>query len=162
MDHVFEIKDTYLDTLKSDGFNSFDIFSEIEKVTGDSGIFVGSPLPKKKQVLPAVFRLGVSHKLQDKAMIGLDLVVPLNDVPGNYQKPVFSIGGDFVLTKGLRIYTGYMLGGNFGANLPVGITLILGKNQNYELSVSSTDIITFFKENRPTLSLNAGLIRWTF
>lgn len=160
--NTFEIIDTRLDTLKSDGFNSFDFFSEIEKITGDSGIFIGTPMDKKKELLPTVFRFGVSHKLEDKAMIGLDLVIPVNEVPGNYQRPVVSIGGDFILTKGLRIYTGFMWGGNFGTNFPVGMTWILGKNQNYELSVSSTDIITFFRQNRPTLSLNAGLIRWTF
>ena len=91
--------------------------------------------------------------------LGTDIIVPMNDEAANFNKAMIGFGGDFKPIKWLRLQAGFMSGGNYDFQIPVGITFI-AKKGTYEAGFASRDAITFFSQNGPTLSLSMGFIRW--
>jgi len=144
----------------SSGFDSYNLFEEAENIVGEDGLFRWNGLAEKKEKLPTNVRAGASFQPNEKIEAGLDIVVPLNDVAGSYEKALMAFGIDVTPIPWLRLSTGVTTGGNYGFNLPMGIVLIVG--ETWEAGVASRDVITFFSQNRPTLSLSAGLLRFKF
>ena len=124
-------------------------------------MFKWSGSAEKKVALPTHLRAGVSFKPIEKFEIGIDLIIPTNDVAGSYGKPVFSVGMDVTPLPWLRLSTGITTGGNYGFNLPAGVVLLIGEG-TWEAGLASRDIITFFAKDSPTLSMTMGLLRFRF
>ena len=92
----------------------------------------------------------------------MDVVGPFNqDNPGSLQNPVFSFGGDIKPVKWLRLSMGYLGGGIYKHNMPVGINFILGGG-TYEFGISSRDALTFFLDGSNSISSAFGFARVRF
>ncbi len=101
--------------------------------------------------------------MDEKWNVGIEAVFPLNDVAGNFQKPVFSVGGEYKIGAWLRLGSGFLFGGNYGNSLlmPFGITFITSGGI-WEMGVASRDITTYIKSSNPVLSLSTGFLRFRF
>jgi hypothetical protein len=105
--------------------------------------------------------MGASMEFAEKAHVGLDIVVPMNDEPGNFSDPVIALGGDIEPFKWVRLSAGFMTGGGYDLRIPLGFTII-SKKGSYEMGISSRDMLTFITKNGPTLSMSTGFMRFRF
>ena len=165
--NVFTAKDTILSDLGTTddpgrGFDSYNIFAEAEKISGDEGLFKWQSLEKKKVKLPTLIRAGASYKIEEIAEVGLDMVISANKEAGSYEKAIFSIGGDLKPTRWLRLSTGFTFGGNYGFNIPIGVRVVTGEEGRWEAGIASRDALTFFTQQGPTLSAGFGFLRFRF
>jgi len=159
--NVYEANDDSLLDLTSGGFDSYNILQEAQDVMGEDGMFDWTGIVEKKVSLPTNMRIGASFQPNEKFEAGMDIIIPVNDVAGSYGKALLAFGLDVMPLPWLRLSSGISSGGNYGFNLPIGIVLMLG-DDSWEIGVASRDVITFFSENRPTLSLSAGFLRFRF
>lgn len=160
--NVYTAQDTALSTFANEGFEGYDIFAEAGEIAGDDGLFKWEGGSKLVSKLPTTLRIGASHKMEDKAEIGFDMIFPLNDQPGTIKKPYWAIGGDLKVLKFLRLSTGLAYGGNYDkrVNIPLGITFVIGEQASWEIGFASRDAITYFREKGPALSFAFGFLRF--
>ena len=119
--NVYKAKDDTLYSLSSPGFTTYNFFDQAEVITSDLGIFDWEGVSERKVATPGMLRAGVSYLIKDKAEVGMDLIVPLNEVPGNLVKPQFSVGGEYAPVKFMTLQMGVITGGNYDTRLPMGI-----------------------------------------
>lgn len=160
--NVYTAQDTTLSNMESGGFSNYNIFSEADEIASDEGLFKWQGKQKLVTKLPTTFRMGISHQLEDKGEVGIDIIVPMNKQPGSIQKPYWAIGGDFKVFRFLRLSSGIAYGGNFDkrVNIPLGITLVLGEQAAWEIGFASRDAITYFRQKGPALSFAFGFLRF--
>jgi hypothetical protein len=156
--NAYEIQDTVIKSVdySTSGFNGFDISNDLIKWKG---------VDKITTKLPATLRMGASlHLLDNKVDLGMDIVIPLNKVPGAYNHPLISIGGDLYPVRWFKVSTGMYIGGNTAAkfNLPLGVGIIAGENGTYEFGVATRDIISYIKPEGPSYSAAMGFLRFRF
>ena len=159
--NVYTAKDTLLYDTENAGLNGYNVINQLGDLVGDEGIFSWDGLASKKVNLPTVFRAGASLRFNDKIELGCDLLLPTNTVPGSLEGAMFGLGADITPVRWLNLSGGFVTGGNYDFQIPIGITLI-AKNGSYEMGVASRDAITFFAQNGPTLSLSTGFMRFRF
>ena len=163
--NVFTVKDTVLDAIDSkskfDGFDSYNFYGDLNELATDNGFITWKGNQEKKADLPTMIRLGASYKFGRMLELGVDVIIPTNEAPGNLDKRLLCLGGDFSPFRWVKISTGVMNGGNFSTNVPAGITFIIGKGL-YETGIATRDILTYFKPNHPTLSYSYGFMRLRF
>jgi hypothetical protein len=85
----------------------------------------------------------------------------MNDEPGSFQKPIIGFGGDIKPAKWVKLQAGFVTGGNYDFQIPVGVVFTT-KGGSYETGIASRDAITFFTKNGPVLSLAIGFMRFRF
>ena len=159
--NVYTVKDTLLYDSQNPGLNNYNIFTQMSDIIGKNGFLEVSGEQERVVKLPSMARFGASLIIGKIAELGMDMIFPFNDVAGNYEKPVIGFGGDLTPVKWIRLQAGFMTGGNYDFQIPVGITII-AKGGTWEAGVASRDAITFFTENGPTLSLSTGFMRFRF
>lgn len=159
--NVYTMKDTLLFDTESNGLESFDIASSFQSLLGDNGVFEYEGEQELKVQLPTKFRFGASLALGEKIEVGIDYMQPLNDAPGNMERPMFGIGGDIKPLPFLKLSAGLLAGGNYDTQIPIGLG-IFAPSGTYEFGIASRDAITFFAKNGPTLSLSMGFMRFRF
>lgn len=157
--NVYTAKDTLLWSMDSEGFNSLNFFDEADQVQSDEGMFTWEGVKDKKVKLPTNFRAGFGYIVNEKVEVGVDIVVPINDAPGNYEKMAWGVGGDFLATDFLRLSLGVSGGGNYGTNVPFGITF-MAPSGSWEGGVAVRDMTTFFGETNPNISMAFGFLRF--
>ena len=163
--NVYELNDTLLKEFNSDGFDSYNVPAEMNEVFDLDGIIKWKGQQSYKTKLPTTWRFGVSYELlEGKAHAGLDLVVPLNDAPGNFANPIYAIGGDISPFTWFQFQTGLSYGGNTSTslNIPIGIKFRVGERGTWEVGFASRDFITWFSQNTPHLSGSMGFLRFRF
>jgi hypothetical protein len=160
--NIYTAQDTLLYDFESEGFEGYNLFSEAGQIAADDGLFKWKGNSKLVTKLPTTLRIGASHKLEDKAEIGIDMIFPLNDQPGTLKKPYWALGGDIKVLKFLRLSSGIAYGGNYDkrVNIPVGITFVIGEQASWEIGFASRDAITYFREKGPALSFAFGFLRF--
>lgn len=159
--NVYSASDTLLYDSESGGLNSWDVKEQFESFVGENGLFKWDGLQERKVKLPTTMRLGASYVINEKIEIGADMIMPFNEEPGNYEKAVIALGGDIQPIPWLRLSGGFVTGGNYKFQIPVGILFIAGGG-TWEAGVASRDAISFFVSNGPTLSLSTGFMRFRF
>ncbi len=123
-----------------------------------------TPQPIRKTDLPANARFGASYEYLRTLHLGFDVVVPLNEVAGNLEEPLYAIGGDFRFSKIFKLSSGVNIGGNNGGkvNVPLGITY-MAKKGFYEAGIATRDFITYLSNSEgSTLSFASGFLRFKF
>lgn len=163
--NAFSVKDTLFTEIESGGFESFNLVQELQTIASDGGLFDFQPQNSLTVALPSTFRMGASLDLKKNTIhVGADVVIPLNDVPGNFEQPIVGLGGDFRIIKNFEIELGMQYGGNTQErlNVPIGLTFHAGKSSNWEAGVASRDMVTWFRENAPNLSAAFGFMRFRF
>jgi hypothetical protein len=160
--NVFTASDTFLTSLTTRGFTNYDFFLNAQQFDGfQKDLIKWDGLKNRAQFLPTKFRFGAAV-VKKNMQAGVDLVVPLNDRAGNFQKPFVSLGGEVRILGFLQLGSGIMFGGNYTSTLiPFGITLVTGGGF-WEMGIASRDISTFLKKSNPMLSLTTGMLRFRF
>ena len=159
--NVYSIQDTLVYDTESEGINNYNVASSLGEFTGDNGLLRYKGEQERITKLPGSLRLGASMVLGEKAELGLDIIMPTNDEPGNIDKAIIGVGGDINPIPWVRLSAGFVTGGNYGTQIPVGISLFAPSGA-YEFGIASRDAISFFTQNGPTLSLSLGFLRFRF
>jgi hypothetical protein len=159
--NVYTANDALLTDLSSTGLDSYNVLDGIDQFVSKDGVVQWQGEKSRTVALPTNMRLGAGLLLGEIAEVGVDAVVPLNDEPGGYDKAVIGIGGDLRPLKWLQLSAGVVTGGDYDTKLPVGITFDVAHG-TWEFGVASRDAITFFTQDRPTISLCMGFLRFRF
>lgn len=159
--NVYEVSDTLLIDMDENGIDNYQIFEQASNFVGQEGFLTWKGLETKEVKLPTLIRTGASYRFGEKLEAGVDLIIPGNDEPGTIEGAVFAFGGDFQPVKWVRLSAGFITGGNYDFNLPMGITLF-SPDGTWEGGIASRDILTFVTDSSPTLSLATGFLRFRF
>jgi hypothetical protein len=160
--NVYRVKDTLVSSFSFSGITDFNITKSVNQMLSSGGLLSleGEQIYKVKN--PANFRFGASYELRKLLSVGFDLVAPFNrENPGSIQNVVFSIGGEIRPIPFIAISTGYILGGIYKNNIPLGINFILG-NGRYEMGISSYNISSIFYKESHSISTAFGFARVRF
>lgn len=161
--NVYEASDTLLSSITNSGFYNYNFFQNAQQFDGfQKDMIKWRGLQNRRQSLPTKLRLGFAMTTE-RYNVGAEVVIPLNDVAGNFTKPVYSMGGEYKVKHWLRVGSGFLFGGNYGNTIlmPLGITFIATGGM-WEMGVASRDIITYVKNTNPVLSMSTGLLRFRF
>ncbi len=159
--NVYSSKDTLIHDIESSGIESYNVFTEFDVFAGKDGVFKWTGEEEKKVTLPTQMRLGLAYFINEKFRLGLDMVAPLNEEPGNLNGFVFAMGGEYLASKVIRVSTGFSAGGNYAFRIPLGLNFVINEGA-WEFGVASRDILYFFKDDQPNFSLAAGFLRFRF
>ncbi len=160
--NVYQLKDTLMVSLSSTGVQNFNLFNQLKNMLGPNGMLKVEGQQTYNTQLPGMVRAGASILLGKIANVGVDFVMPTNNtVPGTINNPLIGIGGDLMPIPWLKLQAGFITGGNYGYQIPVGI-MFIAPGGAYEAGIASRDAITFFTQHGPTLSLSTGFIRMRF
>jgi len=157
--NAFSANDGYLEDLASSGLDSYNLIDGINDFASQNSVLEWKGERSRKVPLPSNLRVGTGVLLGDVAELGADVVVPMNDQPGNFDRAIVGIGGDIRPVKWFQFSAGLMTGGGFRTRLPVGIAFNVA-NGTYEVGIASRDVITFFASHDPTISLCFGFLRF--
>jgi len=167
--NVYKAWDGGVWRIDTPGLDNYNIFTEGQLINTDNGpppedtTLVG--ISKLKLNLPMHFRGGISYVFNQYIEAGLDVLVPLGDkVPGAYEASIFGIGVRANPANWVQLSMGLVTGGKFGTNVPFGITFypIRNDNTSWEVGIATRDMLTMFKQNKPTVSYAFGFIRFSF
>jgi hypothetical protein len=160
--NVYEAIDTLVVDISNSGLQDVNITNSVPNLLEDTGLLKLKGKESFTVSLPATFRIGGSIELGKVAHFGIDLVAPLNDVPGSFNAFSWGVGGDIKLFKGsIVVMTGMTGGGGHSVQIPLGINFVL-KGGTYELGIASRDAVTFFRDNAPSISAAMGFARIRF
>jgi hypothetical protein len=160
--NVYSVKDTLVGNIRIPGMDDENLMEGIEQLLTNGSILTLVGEQKFKQRNASNFRFGASFHPFKFLAFGFDLVAPFNsDNPGSLQNAIVSFGGDIRPTRWLQLSVGYLGGGIYKTNLPVGVNFIFREGK-YEMGIASRDILTFFTENSNTVSGAMGIARIRF
>ncbi|MCH2224340.1 MAG: DUF5723 family protein [Crocinitomicaceae bacterium] len=157
--NVYRVEDSLVSDISLNGMENFNVTNSIYSFLEDGGILslVGEEKYKVKNA--ANYRLGASIELGNIARFGMDIVGPFDvDNPGSLVNPIISFGGDVRLFKRIRLSAGYLGGGVYKHNVPLGINFEL-KGGAYEFGISSRDALSFFVDGSNSISTAFGFAR---
>jgi len=163
--NVYKGESALLSDIETGGIDNYNIFELQETLSADDmkwGEWEG--LENKETKLPMNFRAGASYLLKNTFEFGTELYLPINEVPGAYDKVIVGLGTRISPVKWFRGSIGVVSGGATGTNIPMGISFFPFNNESFswELGVAIKDITTYFKQDKPTVSYAMGLLRFSF
>ena len=159
--NVYGSRDTLVYDIQTSGIESYNVFTEFDVFAGKDGVFKWTGQEEKKVTLATQFRLGLAYFLNEKFRLGLDMIGPMNEEPGNLEGFVFAMGGEYLVSNTIRLSTGFSAGGNYALRVPFGLNFVMNEGI-WEFGVSTRDMLYFFKQDQPNLSLAAGFLRFRF
>ncbi len=166
--NVYEGNDVKVYKCETDGINNYNIFEQGELIVTDNAPDDPNEwdgIENKEVKLPMNLRGGVSYKFLEGLEVGADIYIPLGDkVPGAHESPIFGIGTHYSPVKWMDLSAGVMTGGEFGTNVPLGITFVPANSEtnSWTLGLATRDITTLFTKDNPTLSVCFGFLRFSF
>jgi len=163
--NVYEGEDANLDKIKTTGLDNYNIFELDDNLAFNNLKWGGwEGLENKTTKLPMSIRVGGAYILNNKFEFGTEFYIPGNEVPGSYDKLIFGIGTRIMPAKWFRGSIGVVSGGKTGTDIPVGISFFPFNNQSFswEMGLAVRDITTYFKQDKPTVSLAIGFLRFSF
>ncbi len=158
---VYTAGDGSLVDLAINGLENYDIINGLEDFVTNTGFLKWESGQETSRPLPAAGRLGVGLLVGDRLEVGGEVVVPLNDEPGNLEGAAFGVGGAVRPLPWVQLSTGISAGGGYDLKVPVGLTFIVGDG-TWEAGFASRDVVTFFAQSNPMLSLSMGFLRFRF
>lgn len=159
--NVYSLRDVNITNYISSGIDNLQITEQLEALNGTDGLVEWEGKGSVTTKLPAMMRGGVSFIVSPKFRAGVDVVSSLNNEVGSLEKANLAFGAEFSPVKWFHLSAGYMTGGNYLRKIPAGIRFTPG-NGKYEFGFASRDLITFFTDNQPTVSLAMGFLRFRF
>ena len=160
--NVYSVKDTLFTNLSLNGLVDYDITQSINQLLSTGGILTLQGQEKYILKNASDFRIGASFQPFKFLHIGFDMVAPFNTKnPGSLQNAVYSFGGELKPFKWLALSCGYFGGGIYQSNIPVGVNFIF-RDGAYEVGISSRDAMTFFTQNKHSISSAFGFARVRF
>lgn len=157
--NVFLAKDTILNGLSSTGFDSYNIFVEAPKITGDGNYFKWDGLQTATSELPTRLRMGTSYQYSSRWKFGADAVIPVNTSSGALGQSIVTAGAEFRPTPWLNLGAGLGGGGNMGFFIPVSASVSVFEGL-WEMGIASRDILLFVTNTQPVLGVTFGFMRF--
>jgi hypothetical protein len=164
--NTYKLQNEKLQAIEGTGLNGYNILatsSNTFRLAGNSAALKLAGSPSITEELPSVVRVGTSYEYFRTFHLGVDVIVPRNNVSGNLQKTLVTIGGEYRLTRFVRISTGISLGGNQSrVNIPAGIVFSLRKRW-LETGLATRDLLSYLynaESGGNTLSFSAGFLRF--
>lgn len=155
--NTYKAPDINVDSINSEGFDNYNYIQELKNIYQNEHIFNWKGSKEYNTGLPAHMKFGGSIKPIKWFEAGFDIYAPLNNHAANLDKAIFSAGGYFRLANIAKISMGYIDGDIYKNNVPLGFTFIMS---NWEMGFSTGDVLTFFRQENPTLSLATGFLRF--
>ncbi len=113
---------------------------------------------ERKVDLPTRMRLGAGTDFGEKLSVGIDGLVPFdNKIAGSYRSALIGAGVTYKPVPWLHLSTGVSGGGGFGTSIPLGIAIV---SKTYEGGLATRDVLGYFGEENPYLSLVGGFLRF--
>ena len=160
--NIYTVNDTLFSSFSLSGLDQTNVTKSIGQMLTTGGLLQLKGEEKFRQNNAADFRFGSSIKVAKWLEFGFDMVAPLNaNNPGNIQNAVFSFGGEIRPIKWIALSAGFIGGGIYKTNVPMGINFIL-KDGGYEVGISSADALSFFTKNSNSVSTAFGFARVRF
>jgi hypothetical protein len=159
--NVYKLKDIELLDAENSGLESANIIEQVEQLNGSDGILNWQGSESRTTKLPTTMRAGFGYDSKSFFKVGIDVVAPLSEDLANMQSVAIAVGGEIRPLPWIHLQAGFTQGGNYGTKIPVGVYFTLGKG-TYEVGVASRDLITFFRDNDPTISVAFGFLRFRF
>lgn len=159
--NIYTLKDIDLLSIDNNGLESTDFIEQIQNFSGGDGLLAWQGTQSKTTKLLSTMRTGFGFDNAKNLRLGVDVIVPLSNSLGNIENPVIAVGGEFSPIPQIHLQAGLVQGGNYDMKIPVGIYFTLGSG-TYEFGVASRDLVTFFRNNQPTVSLAFGFLRFRF
>lgn len=144
------------------GINAATIFSDIDQLFNAQGLFQYLPASEKKVALPTMLHIGGGLHLTKQLDLAADLIQPFNKAPGNLEKTYLAALVGFSPSKNVKISAGFKGGGLTDFDIPAGVSFSLFPYQIWQFSIGTGDIISWVKQDRPTVSITLSLLRFHF
>lgn len=157
--NLYELDNTLFTEFSDPGAESADIVQEVIDFASPESLLDWKGTESRVTTLPSIARFGVGYVVSDKLRLAADAVVPVNDNVINYDRPIYAFGADLTPLSFLRLSAGYITGGDREMLLPVGVTFIVGDG-SWEFGFASRDLVTWFTQDNPTMSLSWGFLRF--
>jgi hypothetical protein len=164
--NVYRGHDGLLETIETSGLENYaNIYEQVSNISlenTDWGNWEG--LDELTVNLPTNLRAGASYLIGQKAEVGGDMYLPLNEEPGNFEKIIAGVGGRFKPLPWFELSAGIVSGGYFGVAVPLGFsfTPVNRENFSWELGLAFRDAATLVKQENPNVSFGFGLMRFSF
>jgi Family of unknown function (DUF5723) len=160
--NVYSATDAPLTNISNRGFSSYNFFKNAGQFDGfQKDLIKWEGLKNRRQDLPTKMRIGFAMTYE-KWNAGIETVIPLNNVSGNFVRPIYSIGGEYRVVEWMKLGSGFLTGGNYSnVMMPFGVTLVTSGGL-WEMGIASRDVLTYIKQKKPMLSLSTGLLRFRF
>lgn len=159
--NVYKMKDIDLLNFENSGLESANILEQVEQLNGSDALLEWQGSQSRKTDLPSTVRAGFAYDNKELFKVGIDLVAPLSEDLANMQSVAIGVGGEFRPLPWIHLQAGFTQGGNYGTKIPVGVYFTVGQGV-YEFGFASRDLVTFFRDNDPTISLATGFLRFRF
>jgi len=163
--NVYQGEDALLNQIQTGGLYNYNIFNLDDNLAFDNLKWGGwEGLENKKTKLPSSLRAGAAYTLNPMFEFGTELFVPMNDDPGAYDKTILGLGTRIQPVKWFRGSIGMVTGGNTGTDIPMGVSFFPFSNKSFtwEIGLAVHDITTYFNQNKPTVSVALGIMRFSF
>lgn len=157
--NVYVAGDGSLIELATNGLDNYDLINGLDDFATNTGLLHWEEGQRTKRPLPTTGRFGVGRTFGERVEVGAEVALPLNNEPGNLLRPIVGVGGDVRPMPWLQLSAGLSGGGGFGMQVPVGLTFIVGEG-TWEAGIASRDVVTFFTQPSPTLSMSLGFLRF--
>ncbi len=144
--------------IASPGINTNNVQDIIESIVVSDDVYDWEGLTEYTSDLPTRFRIGGTYAVRENLDLGLDVVAPLNSVPGNFESPLISAGFLFRPGDWVELSSGIKTGGNNAFNVPLGATFFVGNS--WDIGLGFRDVLTLFRQEHPTVSFAFGFLRF--
>ena len=159
--NVFELGTGKLTGFDDVGIETLDVSSVLNTFDGMDALLNWRGEESRITRLNTTARLGLGFEELQKFRIGFDVITPMNDNKANIQQAAFNVGIEVSPWPWLHLQTGFSDGGNYGRRMPAGIYFTVHEGA-YEMGVATRDLLTYFYDNSPTISMALGFLRFRF
>ncbi len=159
--NVYALNEQLLLQYENAGIESVDFIDQIGQLNGGDGLIDWEGKEDYVTQLPAMARFGAGLRAGKYLRLGADLSMPLGNDVASLERMNIALGAEYGLMAWLRLSAGLVHGGNYDFIVPAGITFVIGDG-TYEAGFASRDLVTYFIEDHPTLSLSTGFLRFRF
>ncbi len=156
--NVYKAIDQPLEKLEADGFDNYNIFEEAQEFDDYFGVFEWVGVEEVEAGLPSLLRFGAQYDNGGVLGGGFDLLASLSENPGSLNKTMFNVGGWVRPVDALEFSLGFVTGGNYEFNIPMGLNINV--RDSWEFGIAVRDIKTYFSENTPNVSVAFGFLRF--
>lgn len=115
-----------------------------------------------KERLPVKMIIGTSYDVHKYVAFYLDVIAPLNESQRNMTRPTVGVGTWLSAMNIVTLKVGATLTDKKLVTVPMYLSLFSGKNQNFEMSFGTSDFVSFFKQNRGYMNMEAAIMKYHF
>lgn len=114
------------------------------------------------ELLPAKIIIGGSYDVHKYVSFYTDFVAPVVHTSKGLSNPTIGAGTWLSLKDFITLKTGATLATKRLVTMPLFISFFGGKNKSFEMSLGTSDLVSFFKANREYVNMQTALMKFHF